>query len=162
MIRLGENNSVDDNLCKKLGKFVCTMYGVGYAKDINAIRFNKLTVKQNRENKYVGLSPLPPCQATLKLHILRANRVAYLMKRSSVAQVEEPPLQLGSWRKIIWIEEAYPVLSRGCCLTAIALMKVMKRTLMCILEMIVRTWLKFDWHLRSWIYLGHFYSCLTS
>ena len=96
MIRLGENNSVDDNLCKKLGKFVCTMYGVGYPKDINAIRFNKLTVKQNRENKYVGLSPLPPCQATLKLHILRANRVAYLMKRSSVAQVEEPPLQLGS------------------------------------------------------------------
>ena len=97
MIRLGENNSVDDNLCKKLGKFVCTMYGVGYPKDINAIRFNKLTVKQNRENKYVGLSALPPCQATLKLHILRANRVAYLMKRSSVAQVEEPPLSDFSW-----------------------------------------------------------------
>ena len=81
MTRLCENN-----------EFVCTMYGGGYAKDINVIRFNKLIVKQNRENKYVGLSAFPPCQGTLKLHILHANKVAYLMKRSSVAQVEEPPL----------------------------------------------------------------------
>ena len=54
----------------------------------------------------MGLSALPPCQATLKLHILRANRVAYLMKRSSVAQVEEPPLSDCSWddegRKMDW------------------------------------------------------------
>ena len=42
--------------------------------------------------KYVGLSALVPCQATLKLHILHANKVAYLMKRSSVAQVEELPV----------------------------------------------------------------------
>ena len=48
--------------------------------------------KQNRKNKYVDLSVLPPCLATLKLHILCAKRVACLMKRSSVAQVEEAPL----------------------------------------------------------------------
>ena len=82
MTRFGENNAVDDNLCRTLGEFVCTMYGGEYAKDINAIQFNKLTGKDNRENKYVGLSAWPPCQATLKLYILRANRVAYLMKRS--------------------------------------------------------------------------------
>ena len=54
-IRLGENDSVDDDLCRTLGEFVCTMYGGRRAKDINALRFNNLTVKQNRENKYVGL-----------------------------------------------------------------------------------------------------------
>ena len=59
MTRLGENDSVDDDLCRTLGKFVCTMYGGGRAKDINALRFNKLTVKQSRENKYVAL---PPCR----------------------------------------------------------------------------------------------------
>ena len=61
MSRLGENNSVGDNLCRTLGEFVCIMDGGGYAKDINVIQFNKLTVEQNRENKYVGLSVLPPC-----------------------------------------------------------------------------------------------------
>ena len=59
MTRLGENDSVDDDLCRTLGKFVCTIYGGGRAKDINALRFNKLTVKQSRENKYVAL---PPCR----------------------------------------------------------------------------------------------------
>ena len=55
MTRLGENDSVDDDLCRTLGEFLCTMYGGGRAKDINAFQFNKLTVKQNRENMHVGL-----------------------------------------------------------------------------------------------------------
>ena len=79
MPRFGENDSVDDHLCRTLGEFVCAMYSGGRAKDVNTLRFNKFTEKQNRKNKYVDLSALPPCQATLKLHILRANRVAYLM-----------------------------------------------------------------------------------
>ena len=77
--RFVENDSVDDHLCRTLGEFVCTMYGGGHAKDVNTLRFNKFTEKQNREIKYVDLSALPPCKTTLKLHILRANRVAYLM-----------------------------------------------------------------------------------
>ena len=69
------------------------------------------------ENKYVDLSALPPCQSTLKRYILRAKRLAYLMIRSSIAQVEEPPLSDCSWD-----HEVYPVLSRSCYLTAITLM----------------------------------------
>ena len=87
------------------------MYGGGRAADVNTFWFNKFTEKQKRENKYVDLSTLPPCQATLKLHIFHANRVAYLMKRSSVAQVEEPPLSDCGWHhegRIIWTKEAYP------------------------------------------------------
>ena len=59
----------------------------------------------------MDLSTLPPCQSTLKLHIFHANRVAYLMKRSSVAQVEEPPLSDCGWdheERIIWTEKTYP------------------------------------------------------
>ena len=87
------------------------MYGGGRAEDVNTLRFNKFTEKQKRENKYGDLSTLPPCQATLKLHTVRANRVAYLMKRSSVAQVEEPPLSDCGWDhegRITWVEETYP------------------------------------------------------
>ena len=111
MTRLGENDSVDDDLCRTLDEFVCTMYGGGRAEDVSTLRFNKFTEKQKRENKYVDLSTLPPCQATLKLHTFRANRVAYLMKRSSVAQVEEPPLSDCGWDhegRITQIEETYP------------------------------------------------------
>ena len=61
MIRLGENNSVDDNLCRKLGKFGCTMYGVGYAKDINAIRFNKLSSIWSRIEK-ISMWACHPCR----------------------------------------------------------------------------------------------------
>ena len=81
MTRLGENGFVHDDLCRTLGGFACTMYGGGHMKDVNTLRFYKFTEKQNRENKYVHLSALLPCQATLKLHRLHANRVAYLMKK---------------------------------------------------------------------------------
>ena len=111
MTGLGENDSVDDDFCRTLGKVVCTMYGGGRAKDVSTLQFNKCTKKQNTENKYVDFSAWPPCQATLTLHILRANRVAYLMKRFSVEQVEEPPLPDCGWDhegRIIWIKEAYP------------------------------------------------------
>ena len=59
----------------------------------------------------MDLSSFLSCQAILKFHILRANRVAYLIKRSSIAQVEEPPLSDCGWDhkgRIIWIEEVYP------------------------------------------------------
>ena len=116
MTRLHENDSADDHLCGTLGEFVCTMYGGGRAKDANTLWFNKITEKQNRENKYVDLSALRSCQATLKLHILPANRVAYLMKKSSVAKAQEPPLSDCGWGhegRIIWIAEAYPSAAEG-------------------------------------------------
>ena len=72
MTRYGKIDSDDDDLCRTFGEFVCIMYGGGGTKD-----FSKFTEKQNRENKYVDLSDLPPCQTILKLHVLRANGVAY-------------------------------------------------------------------------------------
>ena len=59
MTRPGETDSVGDNLCRTLREFIITLYVGGRAKDVIALRFNKLTVKQNRENKYVDLSALP-------------------------------------------------------------------------------------------------------
>ena len=51
MTRHDENDSVDDNLCRTLREFISC--------SLDALRFNKLTVKQSRENKYVHLSALP-------------------------------------------------------------------------------------------------------
>ena len=140
MARLGENGLVDDEISRTLGKFVCTMYGGRRAKNVNALWFNQLTVKQNRKNKYVGLSALALYQATLQLHILRANRVTYLMKISSAAQIEEPPLSDCGWddeRRSFGLRKRILVLSRDCCLTAIMLMKVTNEKLTSILEIIV-------------------------
>ena len=92
-------------------------------------------MKQNRKNKYVGLSALALYQATLQLHILRANRVTYLMKISS-----EPPLSDCGWddeRRSFGLRKRILVLSRDCCLTAIMLMKVTNEKLTSILEITV-------------------------
>ena len=35
MPRFGENDSVDDHLCRTLGEFVCAMYSGGRAKDVS-------------------------------------------------------------------------------------------------------------------------------
>ena len=43
MTRLGENDSVDDDLCRTLGKFVSTMCGGRHAKDVNTLPFSKFT-----------------------------------------------------------------------------------------------------------------------
>ena len=43
MTRLGENDSVDDDLCRTLGKFVSTMCGGRRAKDVNTLPFSKFT-----------------------------------------------------------------------------------------------------------------------
>ena len=62
------------------------------------------------------------------------------MKRSSVAQVEEPPLSdYGCIMKedSFGLKKCIPVLSRGCWLTATKVKKVLKRTSTSILEMIV-------------------------
>ena len=45
MARPGENDSVDDDLCRTFREFISTLCGGGRAKDVNAPRFNKLTVK---------------------------------------------------------------------------------------------------------------------
>ena len=45
MARPGENDSVDDDLCRTFREFISTLCGGGRAKDVNALRFNKLTVK---------------------------------------------------------------------------------------------------------------------
>ena len=49
MTRPGENDSVDDDLCRTFRELTSTLYGGGCAKDVNALRFNKLTVKHNRK-----------------------------------------------------------------------------------------------------------------
>ena len=55
MTRLGENNSVDDDLYRTLGKCVYIMHGDGRATDINGFRSTSL-LWSITENKYVGLS----------------------------------------------------------------------------------------------------------
>ena len=156
-----------DEISRTLGKFVCTMCGGRRAKYVNALWFNKLTVKQNRKNKCVDLSALALYQATLQLHILCVHRVTYLMKISSVAQIEEPPLPDCGWDhegRSFGLRKRILVLSRSCCLTTIMLMKVTNGKLTSISEITVwmANMIEIPVKFVLLFYLDHYYSCLTS
>ena len=142
MGKLSEHDLVDYEISRTLGKFVCPIMML--MLDVRNISMpldsTSLLWSRTEKNNYVGLSALVLYKATLQLHILRANRVAYLMKRSSVAQVEEPSFSDCGWvheGRLFGLRKRILVLSRGCRLTAIMLMKVTKGTLTSILEIIV-------------------------
>ena len=82
------------------------MCGGGHAKDTDMLRFSNFTEKKKRDCGSIDLSASPPCKANLNLKILRANGMAYLLKRSSVAHVNEPAFLDCGWDyegNIIWI-----------------------------------------------------------
>ena len=67
--------------------------------------------KHKRHNKIIDLSLLPPCKSVLRLHIKRANTVAYLWRNASIPTIEFPSLTENGWATTgdsEWIEEAFP------------------------------------------------------
>ena len=82
--------AIHDETSSTLEEYTCCLY-CSNSKNINKLRFQKFIQKYEREEKYVGLALQPPCGNSLLLHTQRANRAAYLMKRSNIAIVQEPP-----------------------------------------------------------------------
>lgn len=72
-----------------------------------------VSLKSRKKNykKRTDFSVLPSSKTTRSLHILHANKMVYLMKRSAIAHVNEPALLDRCWNRkgnVIFIEEAYP------------------------------------------------------
>ena len=88
---LGENWTVADELYMMLKEYVCQLYGYR-SKSTDSVRYKIYNKKYTKENKIIDMAALPPCSSVLRLHILRANIVAAIWKRSTTAYVELPDI----------------------------------------------------------------------
>jgi len=91
--RLGNDNNVHEDDFSALEKFVCRMYHPSKPTytDLNRLRVDCFrqkfhprasTVLSNTDG--MDLSLLPPCRASLRMHILRSNYKTYIWKMALV------------------------------------------------------------------------------
>ena len=107
MSQLGNTWNLSDDLLNKIQQFVCQIYGSRKEK-VNDTRYELFHRKYNNQNKIVDMSSLPPCESVLKLHIMRANYVACLWKKSKIAMIDLPNVIYHGWQpdgQIQWIQD---------------------------------------------------------
>ena len=78
---------------------------------VNELRNKIFLQKFEREKKIIDLSLLPPCQANLKLHTMRANYVASIFRKADrlFLNLEEPMNHGWDERgRVIWSSVCYP------------------------------------------------------
>ena len=59
---------------EELEEYASFLYGT--KKRVNKTRYMMFESKLSKQNKIMDMALLPPCQETLKLHILRSNFIA--------------------------------------------------------------------------------------
>ena len=110
-VELGSCLDVSDELAQGLEKFVCALYGNLRITSVNNLRHKMFMSKFDKEKKITDLSLLPPCEANLKLHIMRANYVAWMFRRAGqlVLDLENPTSH--GWDEsghVVWSSVCYP------------------------------------------------------
>ena len=107
---MGNSKECHDTLLECLAKYVCKLYGFSNA-NVNRVRFKIFEKKYQKDNKIVDISLLPPCCSTLRLHILRANTIAYFWKQSQNAIMDVPDITTNGWidyNEIKGVESVFP------------------------------------------------------
>eukprot|EP00794_Sanderia_malayensis_P008687 gene8687-biopygen6960 len=102
---------VSESTIQGLEKFVCTFYGNQKISSVNELRYSIVWQKFEREKKIVDLSLSPPCQANLKLHIMRANYVASIFRNANrlILDLEDPSSNGWDERsRVVWSGICYP------------------------------------------------------
>ena len=89
-----------------LAKYVCKLYGLSDTT-VNRVRFKIVEKKYQNDNKIVDISLLPPYCSTLRLHILRANTIAYLWKQSQNAIIDITTNGQINYDEIKWVESVF-------------------------------------------------------
>ena len=94
--QLGESYEVSDQLYKDLETFVCRLYG-GKGNDVNKLRAELFWKTWRKKGKVIDLSLLPPCQMSLRLHIIRSNYIARIWRQASTNMMELQSPQNHGW-----------------------------------------------------------------
>jgi hypothetical protein len=110
---LGDVWSMSESMVQLLERYVCKLYGAKKkTSTVNVTRFELFSKKHSVENKVIEISLLPPCQTSLRLHILRSNFVSGMWKRTLNPVVILPNIAENGWNdfgEIEWISgETFP------------------------------------------------------
>ena len=107
---LGRTWEINEQTVVHIELFVCKLYSAK-AKKVNEARYELYEKKYTRNKKIIGLSNLPPCEATLLLHLKRSNYVAKIWKSCLSARFDYPEPYEHGWNNdftIKWIELPFP------------------------------------------------------
>ena len=88
---LGEDFEVSNELYKLCERYTCSLYGQVEGSDINKLRFQLFITKSGASQS------LPPCRASLREHIKRANYVATIWKKADKQKIDPPSPTLHGW-----------------------------------------------------------------
>ena len=89
MTQLGDNVDKGQEIYVDHEANVCALYGCKGVTNINQRRSSKFKEQNDKEIRHVDLKKVPPCRSSLYLHLNRANRAAYMMKRATLSSVSE-------------------------------------------------------------------------
>ena len=107
---LGQVWELDEQIFVNLEEYVCHLYGYRQ-KNVNDVRKKLFDKKYVRQGKTIDISLLPPCQSSLRLHILRSNIIAKIWKSSGERSIILPDLSTFGWKgnlTIDWQRQAFP------------------------------------------------------
>ena len=78
-------------------QYVCALYK-SKKKSVNDVRYDLFEKKQNKEDKIIDLSLIPPCFPSLYLQIKQANFVSKLWISTRIAQLILPNIEEHGWK----------------------------------------------------------------
>ena len=108
---LGDEVAPREELIKGLEKFVCFVYGHPRLQSVNEAWQKVFWQTFNKDEKIVDLSLMPPCESTLRYHIMRANYVAYLFRQADHLMMHLESPERHGWdadEKVVWSDNCYP------------------------------------------------------
>ena len=84
LVALGEDWELNEVSCRGVEKFICHLYGFTRFVEVDTLRYHMLQKKCNNSGvidpkKIVDLGALPPCQSSLRQHMIRTNFQVYLL-----------------------------------------------------------------------------------
>ena len=93
-----------------LEEYVALLYGIK-CKSVNEARYILFDRKFTKQNKITDVSLLPPCQHTLRLHILRSNFIAREWRSAVLCSYEAGNIADNGWTESLelrWLEKVMP------------------------------------------------------
>lgn len=99
-----------EELESDLEEYVALLYSIK-GKSVNEARYTIFDRKFTKQNKIIDMSLLPPCQQTLKLHILRSNFIAREWRSAIVISYEAGNIVGNGWTESLelrWLEKVMP------------------------------------------------------
>ena len=108
---LGRSYSVSNQLQEKIEKLVLYLYGCASMPSVDEARSKIFWDNLRKKKRIVDLAMLPPCRASLNLHLQRSNYIARIWRQASLGEMHEVSALLHGWNPdytLKWEAVVYP------------------------------------------------------